>query len=127
MWQSDRIWQGLGNKELLLAECRQCLSICHPPLPMCPRCQSLEWRSRRATGQATLGSWLISTDPGSADVVPRIVAVVQLAEGVNFVSNLTGTVIGDLYEGMPLELCFCNQDGLTLPLFRPLVSLGAKA
>ena len=120
MWDDGTIWQGTGEGKLLLKVCRQCAETCHPPLPMCPHCQSLDWESRAATGRATLKSWLISIRPDQAEEESRIVIVAELEEGVRFVSNLIGAALTELREAMPLKLCFEQSDDVVLPVFRPV-------
>lgn len=138
MWDDGIIWEGVAGGELLLRACSHCHAICHPPLPMCPHCQTLAWDMRPASGRAVLKAWLISAHPHhQPNADHRIVVVVQLEEGVNFVSNLIGLCINELavselavtelYEGMPLELCFDTVDGVTLPLFRPISQAGSDA
>ncbi len=119
MWDDGMIWQGAQGGRLLLRACGDCGRICHPPLPMCPHCQSLGWKQKAATGKARLVSWLMSLHPGDATAGQRLVIVVRLNEGVNFVSNLIGAPAEELYEGMELELCFEEAGDITLPVFRP--------
>jgi len=119
MWDDGAIWEGAKAGFLLLRRCGQCGEICHPPLPMCPQCQSLEWEEVPASGSAVLKSWLVSLHPGQPDAEPRITCVVELEEGVNFVSNMVGAGLGELREGMTLQLCFAKVGGEILPQFRP--------
>lgn len=119
MWEDGSIWASAREGRLDLRACATCAAICHPPLPMCPGCQSTSWVQHATTGRATLVSWLVSVDPGETEVEPRIVIVVRLDEGVNFVSNLVGAQVESLHEGMALELCFAASGDLALPLFRP--------
>jgi uncharacterized OB-fold protein len=119
MWEDGSIWQGAREGVLLLRACADCGLFCHPPLPMCPHCQSLSWTQQAASGKAVLLSWLVSVHPGDADPQPRVVIVARLAEGVNFVSNLIGAPVDALHEGMVIELCFASSEDLMLPLFRP--------
>lgn len=119
MWDDGMIWDAAREGRLALRACAACHAICHPPLPMCPECQSVQWQQRSATGQAVLLSWLVSVHPGDAAASPCIVIVVQLEEGVRFVSNLVGAAVGSLHEGMALELCFEPSGELMRPLFRP--------
>jgi uncharacterized OB-fold protein len=119
MWEDGSIWQGAREGVLLLRACRDCGEVCHPPLPMCPHCQSLRWVQKAASGKATLLSWLVSVHPGDANPEARVVIVVRLEEGANFVSNLIGAPVDALHEGMALELCFAPSEDLVLPLFRP--------
>ena len=119
MWEDGTIWQGARDGVLLLRVCADCEAVCHPPLPMCPHCQSLRWLQQPASGMAHLQSWLVSVHPAETDPAPRVVIVVQLDEGVRFVSNLIGAPVETLREGMALQLCFAPSDDLALPVFRP--------
>ena len=38
-------WDGLKNHTLLIQCCTQCDVVRHPPRPMCPRCNSVEWHT----------------------------------------------------------------------------------
>lgn len=119
MWDDGTIWEGTRAGELLLRRCKACGELCHPPLPMCPDCQSLEWEPHAVSGNASLVSWLVSVHPADPAGEARIVIVVRLAEGVNFVSNLIDAPVSALHEGMPLELCFAPAGDTVLPVFRP--------
>jgi hypothetical protein len=57
--------------------------------------------------------------PTQPDEVPRIVALVDLDEGVRLVTNLQGIDPADVRNDMPVELTFAELDGLMLPQFRP--------
>jgi uncharacterized OB-fold protein len=46
------------------------------------------------------------------------VVLVQLAEGVRLVSNLVGVRSDDVCNGMAVEVCFVDYDGVVLPQFR---------
>jgi hypothetical protein len=49
----------------------------------------------------------------------RIVALVELDEGVRLVSNLVGIDAAEVENGMPLVVLFAEVDGVALPQFRP--------
>lgn len=119
MWDDGVIMAGAGEGVLRLRACGQCGAVCHPPLPMCPHCQSVAWEHRPASGRARLHSWLVSIRPDQQHETPRIVIVVELEEGVRFVSNLVDAPLAALAEGMALELCFRADGEMMLPLFRP--------
>ena len=118
MWEDGTIWQGAGEGVLRLRACADCGKLCHPPLPMCPHCQSLRWELKVASGRASLLSWLVSVHPGVGSAEARTVVVVRLEEGVNFVSNLIGAPADALFAGMALQCCFPPSGDLVLPLFR---------
>jgi uncharacterized OB-fold protein len=87
---------------------------------MCPNCGSLEWTTMRATGRGTVHSWIVSRHPTHADDVSRIVALIQLEEGVRLVSNLREVAVDDVRNDMEVELVFAEVDSVKLPQFRPV-------
>jgi uncharacterized protein len=115
----EYFWSGVQRHELLLQRCANCHTLRHPPVPMCGRCHSLEWDTQAAIGHGTVHSWIVSHHPTEPDAEPRIVALVDLAEGPRFVSNLLGIDAADVRNEMPVELCFEEIDGVLLPQFRP--------
>jgi uncharacterized protein len=87
---------------------------------MCPGCGSLEWSVRQMSGRGTVHSWIVSHHPSDPDDTPRIAAVVDLAEGPRFVSNLVDCEPGDVVNDMPVEVVFIDVDSVRLPQFRPV-------
>ena len=112
-------WHGVDEDRLVLACCAKCSNLQHPPSPMCPVCGSLEWNAREATGRGTVHSWIVSRHPTETDEVPRIVALVELEEGVRLVSNLQDVDPAQVTNDMDVELVFREVDGIKLPQFRP--------
>ncbi|HVM66326.1 MAG TPA: zinc ribbon domain-containing protein, partial [Acidimicrobiales bacterium] len=84
-------WDGVRDGRLLIQRCSGCGAVRHPPGPMCPRCQSLDWEAIEASGRGTIHSWVLSHHPTEPDAEPRVVVLVDLEEGVRMVGNLTGT------------------------------------
>jgi uncharacterized OB-fold protein len=112
-------WDGVAERTLLLRRCANCSRLQQPPSPMCPACGSTEWVTQPASGHASVHSWIVSVHPTQPDEAPRIVALVDLDEGVRLVTNLEGIDPADVRNGMPVELNFTELDGLLLPQFRP--------
>ena len=112
-------WQGVAESRLLLARCARCANLQHPPSPMCPVCGSLEWTVQEASGRGTVHSWIVSRHPSDPDELPRIVALVELEEGVRLVSNLHDVDSAQVANDMAVEVVFKEVDGVTLPQFRP--------
>jgi uncharacterized OB-fold protein len=119
-------WDGVAQHKLLLQSCADCGALRHPPGPMCPRCRSLRWNTREASGRGTVYTWLVSRHPTELDAQPRIVALVQLAEGVRLVSNLVDVEPTDVRNDMAVELTFVDYAGTVLPQFRPAAPSGAR-
>lgn len=112
-------WQGVAEGRLLLARCAECSNLQHPPSPMCPVCGSLEWTVQEASGRGTVHSWIVSRHPTELDDVPRIVALIELEEGVRLVSNLQDIDPAGVVNDMDVELVFREVDGVKLAQFRP--------
>jgi hypothetical protein len=86
---------------------------------MCPECGSLEWDVEELSGRGSLHSWILSQHPSEPDDMARIVALVELDEGVRLVSNLQGVDVAAVENGMLLDVVFAEVDGVALPQFRP--------
>jgi uncharacterized OB-fold protein len=117
-------WDAAKEHRLLIQRCAGCGTLRHPPRPMCPRCNSLEWDTVTASGRGTLSSFVMPQHPRYPWFeYPYVVALVELEEGTRLVTNIVGASPEDLSIGMPLELCFEEfDDGLVLPQFRPAVT-----
>ena len=87
---------------------------------MCPHCHSLEWEAREASGRGTVYSWVLSDHPTAGEPTPRVVVLVELAEGVRLVSNLAGVEVADVRNDMAVEVFFERFGDVTLPQFRPV-------
>lgn len=114
-------WDGVREGRLLLRECGRCGRLQHPPTPLCPACGSAEWSTRDASGRGQVYAWILSRHPNQPETDPRIVAVIELEEGVRMISNLVGLPATDerSINGMAVEVCFVDYDGVVLPQFRP--------
>jgi uncharacterized OB-fold protein len=112
-------WNGVAEGRLLVRRCASCARLQHPPSPMCPWCGSLEWDVQELSGRGTLHSWIVSRHPSEPDDMARIVALVELDEGVRLVSNLVEIDAAEVENGMALEVLFTDVDGVALPQFRP--------
>lgn len=114
-------WEAAKSDEFVAQACADCGTLRSPPRPMCPDCHSVASETRRLSGRGTVYSWVIPRHP----VVPgfegtHIVAVINLEEGIRFVSNLCEIEYADVTMDMPVEVFFEDtRDGFRIPLFRP--------
>src|SRR5215475_12106058 len=82
-------WDALRDGRLLIQRCAKCATLRHPPRPMCPRCNSLEWDTIESAGRGEVYSFVLPRHPpwpwfdGT-----YIVVLVELEEGTRIVSNL---------------------------------------
>jgi uncharacterized protein len=112
-------WDGVREHQLLLQQCASCGTLRHPPVPMCGVCHATEWTTREAQGTGTVHSWVVSKSPSDPTDPGRIVVLVELSEGLRIVGNLVDVDRADVRNEMPVEVCFRDYDGVTLPQFRP--------
>ena len=117
----EYFWEGARAGKLLLQRCGGCGGLRHPPVPMCPECGSLEWEPHEASGRGTVFSWIVSRHPNQPDDEPRIVAVVELQEGIGMVTNLQEIGPDAVENDLAVEVCFTEfEGGVVLPQFRPV-------
>ena len=112
-------WAGVAEGRLLVRRCARCGRRQHPPSPMCPACSSVDWDAEELSGRGTVHSWIVSRHPSAPDEAPRVIALVQLDEGVRLVSNLVDVEIDEVENDMAVEVLFTEVDGVPLPQFRP--------
>ena len=117
---AEFFWQGVEKGQLLIQRCTSCGALRHPPAPMCPSCQSLEWDTMQSCGRGRLYSYTVFHHPPIPPFeYPNSIALVELEEGTRIVSQLTQLRRDEIRIGMALEAVFEEvEQGLTLPLFR---------
>ncbi|MFD7838794.1 bifunctional MaoC family dehydratase N-terminal/OB-fold nucleic acid binding domain-containing protein [Streptomyces sp. NPDC059761] len=122
-------WDGVADHKLLIQRCTACGTLRFPWLPGCNGCASLDWDTVEASGAGTVFSYVVMHHPpfpaftahedAAAAAGPYAVALVELAEGVRMVSNITGVPYDKVRIGMPVHLEFLRADeDLELPVFR---------
>lgn len=117
-------WQGVDEGKLLIQRCKTCDTLRHPPGPMCPQCQSLEWDSVMSTGKGQVYSYVVMHYPEIPPFdYPNLIALVELEEGTRLITQLIDIRPKDITIGLPVEVEFTEvEEGLVLPLFKPIKS-----
>jgi hypothetical protein len=110
---------GAGAAELRLQRCRACGAVPEFPRIACPRCLGeLEWI--RASGRGRVVTFAVVRRPHHArfdELVPIVLAVVELPEGAHVVSS----VVGDdrLDTAIDAAVVFARDGGWSaLPQYR---------
>ncbi|MFC3573392.1 bifunctional MaoC family dehydratase N-terminal/OB-fold nucleic acid binding domain-containing protein [Streptomyces yaanensis] len=113
-------WEGVGRHQLLIQRCADCGTLRFPWLPGCNACGCPEWDTVEASGEGTVHSYVVMHHPPfPAFDPPYAVGLIELAEGVRIVSNVTGVPYDKVRIGMPVRLEFARYDEeLELPVFR---------
>jgi len=116
-------WDGLKEHRLLIQRCSACETLRHPPRPMCPGCNSLDWHAIEASGRGIVLSFVMPHHPPYPWFAsPYVVALVELEEGTRLVSNVCEVAPEDITIGMAVEVVYEHfDDGLVLHQFRPAV------
>ncbi|MEV4800678.1 Zn-ribbon domain-containing OB-fold protein [Nonomuraea sp. NPDC049421] len=121
--ETQPFWDGTAVGELRIQRCTTCERHYFYPRPTCPRCggDQVEWV--RASGRATLYSYVINhrPAPGFEEEAPYAIAVVELEEGVRMMTNIVGVpnVPENLPLDMELQVVFERRGEVTVPLFEP--------
>lgn len=125
--ETRHFWEGTRAGELRLQRCADCSGAYFPPRPFCPSCDSADVAVFRASGRATLYSYVIHHRPAPGFVPPYSIAVVQLEEGPRMMTNIVQVpqTPEALQLDMTLEVVFerINEE-ISLPLFRPAARAG---
>lgn len=119
--ESEPFWQATREQRLTLQWCTGCDEPVQFPRSFCPRCRgsSLAWRDAAGTG--TVYAVTVEQKPEAmGEEHPYVVALVDLTEGVRFMTNIVGCAPGDVEIGMAVRVSWeALEDGRHLPLFEP--------
>lgn len=112
-------WEGIAAGRLLVQRCMDCGTLRHPPGPMCPQCQSLEWDTVQSSGRGTLYSFVVAHHPPIPPFeYPLPILLVDMEEGWRLVANAFQIERPALEIGMPLVVEIVEvEPGFRLPFF----------
>ncbi|MGI9284741.1 MAG: Zn-ribbon domain-containing OB-fold protein [Pseudomonadales bacterium] len=115
-------WEGVNEGRLLIQRCSHCETLRHPPGPMCPQCQSLQWDTLQSAGKGEIYSYVVMHHPVIPTFdYPNPVALIALDEGTRLITQLSGIQSENVSIGMRVELAITEvEEGLSLPLFKPV-------
>ena len=119
---SREYWAAAAEGRLLYQECPNCGNRQLYPRGACMACgETPEWRD--ASGRGTVHTFTVIRQNYAQpfrDMLPYVVAIIELEEGPRLMSNLTDCAVTDVSIGMPVEVHFEPlDDGVGVPLFRP--------
>ena len=124
--ETQHFWDGARNCELLLQRNKATGEAYFPPRPFDPKTGSRDVEVFKASGRATLHSYVINHRPRpDMGTEPHSIAVVQLEEGPRMMTNIINCpqTPEALVLDMPLEVVFEKfSDTISLPFFQPAKS-----
>lgn len=112
-------WDGCRAGLLLVQRCDTCGTHVFVPQDFCPSCLATDLTWVESAGEGHLVSYTVVWRPQTpAFEAPYVVAVVQLTEGHDMVTNIVDTDHADLRIGAPVRVAFREvASGTTLPCF----------
>jgi uncharacterized protein len=114
-------WAGTVDGELRYQRCDTCGQAVFPPQAFCPNDlhQTLTWQISAGTG--TVYSFTIVERPQTpAFRTPYVVAIVELDEGYQIMTNIVGPAPEQVHTGQRVQVEFEPvSDEISLPCFRP--------
>lgn len=121
--ETAHFWEGTKEGELRLQRCMSCDDAYFPPRPFCPACGSRDVEVFKASGNATLYSYVINHRPRpDFGEEPHSIAVVELEEGPRMMTNIVECpqTPEALVLDMPLMVTFEQaSEEIALPKFKP--------
>lgn len=121
---SEEFWRHAAQGHLMLRQCRPCGHLFYYPRVVCPRCLSTELSWRAAGGRGTVHAVSVvhrAPDAAFRGAVPYAIALIDLAEGVRVMSNVTDCAADAVAIGMAVEVWFDPVSAdLAIPKFRPV-------
>jgi uncharacterized OB-fold protein len=120
--ESHDFWHAGAHGQLVIRRCQACQRMHHPPLPICPSCQSWDVAGETVSGRGSVVSFTINRQawlPGMQ--VPFVIAYVELEEqpGLWLMSNIVNCDPAAVHIGMAVRCTFVQQADVWLPLFEP--------
>jgi uncharacterized OB-fold protein len=119
---SKPFWDACNRGKLLLPHCEACDRLFYYPRVACPHCGSdrLGWHRSAGTGTVFTFSHVQLSFFGKAweTQLPYTVVLVDLDEGVRFLSRLIGDDRDRVTIGAPVACAFRTVEGQSLPFFR---------
>ena len=116
-------WEAAARGELLIQECTSCGHRQFYPRAVCTDCGGdVDWLT--CSGRGTVHTFTVIRQNWAApfkELMPYVVAMVELEEGPRMMTNLTDCTPDDVSIGMPVEAYVVKvEDGLGLPFWRPV-------
>ena len=120
-------WDACARGELLIQRCGACGKFLWQPRPVCSSCQTPDPVWTKVSGDGVVASWTVMrppTLPAYAEMVPFVVLLVELKEGVRLLGYLvddagrllkTDGVGEGVRMGAAMRLRFYPQAGFHLP------------
>ena len=121
--ESEPFWAATKERKFLIRHCSACGRNHFYPRHYCPHCwsEACEWRAASGNGRIYSYTVIHHNDvPPFKEMLPYIVALIDLDEGVRVTANIVECTPDVVHVGLPVEVIYEHiNDDITLPQFRP--------
>lgn len=119
---SEPFWAAAKEGRLVHQACAECGTVTMYPKRLCPSClaDAMTWRDASGHGEIYTFTEQVAGPPsGFENLVPYVVAVIRLDEGVQLMSNIVGPEAGSARCGDRVTVAFHREPGsdTVLPVF----------
>jgi uncharacterized OB-fold protein len=115
-------WSAAAEHRFVVPYCTACGTYRFPPTPRCSACRSADVEWTHVTGLGTVYTFTVirgGVPTPLRDHLPYAVVAVTLDDApVRVVANYTGESADELRIGLPVEVCWAEGAGVTVPRFR---------
>jgi len=120
---SESFWAATLDNQFQFQHCQSCDESIFYPRVNCSACGSVDLETTNASGRGTVYTYTVArraTHRGFSEVVPYVIAIVELEEGPHVTTNIVDCDPDTVSIGMDVEVVFEPAiDGSAIPLFRP--------
>ena len=121
--ETKAFWDSCRRGQLVIQYCEGCDEYQWYPRGICADCWGESVRWVQSSGRGTVWTYTVTYQnrtPGFAEMVPYVLALVELEEGVRMFTNIVDCNPRDVYIGMPVEVTFQTATPqITIPYFKP--------
>jgi len=120
--ESAYFWTSGGRGVLEILRCAACRTWVHPPVGICPACQSRDLAPERVSGRGRLFSFAVNHQVADKRVAtPYVVALVELDEqpGLRLLSNLVNCDPNAARVDMAVRVAFEQHGEVWVPVWEP--------
>lgn len=126
--QTQPYWDGAAAGELRYQCCAGCGHVQRIPRSLCEQCQSsqLDWRGSQRTGTVlTFTTVYRAPLPVFKDMVPYVIAIVDMDEGFRVMANALTQGRESLEIGARVRIGFQDVHGMALPVVETVLEAAA--
>lgn len=115
-------FEGCAKGELRVRRCLRCEACFRFAYAWCPKCWGENLGYAIVSGRGKVTNFCVvhqAPYPAFEDVVPYVLALVELEEGVRMMSNIIDCSPEAVKIGLPVKVTFRQRGTASLPMFLP--------